>query len=150
VIGWPERFSMARRFRDRSAMAHTRRASPAMSRMAIRMGQRYRPRFIRFLRGLAAGAVAASSGFSVHSRSLYPNGGRPMQGLEIEAVYERGTLKLPRELPLQEGQKVRITIHPTGDSVHRLYGTVPWTGDLEEFDRWLNDPDEGQWGNRGV
>ena len=37
-----------------------------------------------------------------------------MKGLEIEAVYENGTLKLPRELPLQEGQKVTITIHPPG------------------------------------
>ena len=43
-----------------------------------------------------------------------------MQGLEIEAVYENGTLKLPRELPLAEGQKVTITIHPTGSAVQRL------------------------------
>ena len=37
-----------------------------------------------------------------------------MQGLEIEAVYEKGTLKLPRELPLVGGQKVTITVHPAG------------------------------------
>ena len=67
-----------------------------------------------------------------------------MEKLEIEAVYERGTLKLPRELPLQEGEQVTITIHPTGSAAQRLYGLVPWNGDLEEFDRWLNDPDEGQ------
>lgn len=76
-----------------------------------------------------------------------------MKGLEIEAVYENGTLKLPRELPLQEGQKVTITIHPPGGVVGRassLYGLVAWDGDREEFDRWLNDPDEGQWGNRDV
>ncbi len=71
-----------------------------------------------------------------------------MQGLEIEAVYERGTLKLPRELPLVEGATVRITIHPPGSPSQRLYGMIPWTGDLEEFDRWLNDPDEGLWGIR--
>ncbi len=70
-----------------------------------------------------------------------------MEGLEVEAVYEQGTLKLPRDLPLQDGQKVTITIHPTG-SVARLYGMIPWKGDLEEFDRWLDDPDEGQWGSR--
>jgi predicted DNA-binding antitoxin AbrB/MazE fold protein len=69
-----------------------------------------------------------------------------MKGLEIEAVYENSTLKLPRELPLQEGQKVTITIHSLGDGVERLYGLVAWDGDREEFDRWLNDPDEGQWG----
>lgn len=71
-----------------------------------------------------------------------------MHGLEIEAIYERGTLKLARELPLPEGQKVTITIHPTGSAVERLYGLLPWKGDLEEFDRWLSDPDEGQWGHR--
>jgi predicted DNA-binding antitoxin AbrB/MazE fold protein len=38
-------------------------------------------------------------------------------GLEIEAIYEKGTLKLPRELPLDEGQKVIITIHPPGGRV---------------------------------
>jgi hypothetical protein len=35
-------------------------------------------------------------------------------------------------------------------AVDRLYGMVPWKGDLDEFDRWLNDPDEGQWGNRDI
>ncbi len=65
-----------------------------------------------------------------------------MEQMEIEAVYEHGILKLPRELPLQDGQKVTITIHPTGTAVKRLVGLMPWQGDLEEFDRWLNDPDE--------
>jgi predicted DNA-binding antitoxin AbrB/MazE fold protein len=73
-----------------------------------------------------------------------------MERLEIEAVYEHGTLKLPHELPLQDGQKVVITIHLTESPVKRLVGLVPWKGDLEELDRWLNDPDEGQWGNRDV
>jgi predicted DNA-binding antitoxin AbrB/MazE fold protein len=73
-----------------------------------------------------------------------------MQGLKIEAVYEHGTLRLPRELPLQEGQKVTITIHAGSGAVRRLYGLIPWKGDLDEFDRWLNDPHEGQWGSRDV
>jgi len=73
-----------------------------------------------------------------------------MENVEIEAVYEHGTLKLPRELPLREGQKVTVTIHAIDSPVKRLVGLVPWTGDREEFDRWLNDPDEGQWGNRDV
>jgi len=73
-----------------------------------------------------------------------------MEKMEIEAIYEHGTLKLPQELPLQEGQKVTITIHSTDSPVKRLVGLLPWQGDREEFDRWLNDPDEGQWGNRDV
>ena len=35
-----------------------------------------------------------------------------MGTLRLEAVYEHGTLKLPHELPLQEGQRVLITIQP--------------------------------------
>ena len=71
-----------------------------------------------------------------------------MDRLEIEAVYERGVLKLPHELPLPDGQKVTVTIHPIGSAVERLHGMLPWKGNLEELDRWLNDPDEGQWGGR--
>jgi predicted DNA-binding antitoxin AbrB/MazE fold protein len=70
--------------------------------------------------------------------------------LEIEAVYEHGTLKLPRELPLQEGQKVTIIIQPTRSAADRLYGLIPWTGDPEELHRFLGDPDEGQWGGRDL
>jgi predicted DNA-binding antitoxin AbrB/MazE fold protein len=66
--------------------------------------------------------------------------------LRIEAVYEHGTLKLPHELPLQEGQRVTITIMPLpGSAVERLSRMVPWTGDPEELHRFLNDSDEGLW-----
>jgi predicted DNA-binding antitoxin AbrB/MazE fold protein len=73
-----------------------------------------------------------------------------MKELEIEAVYEHGTLKLSRELPLQEGQKVTITIHPAGGAVERLYGLVRWTRDPAELRRSLDDPDESQWGGRDL
>jgi predicted DNA-binding antitoxin AbrB/MazE fold protein len=73
-----------------------------------------------------------------------------MDTLRLEAVYENGTLKLPHELPLQEGQRVTITIHPTGSAVERLYGAVRWTGDPTELLRFLNDLDEGMWGARDV
>lgn len=69
-----------------------------------------------------------------------------MDALQIEAVYEHGTLKLPRALPLQEGQTVTITIHPSSSAVERMYGMIPWTGDPEELHRFLDDPDEGRWG----
>ena len=71
-------------------------------------------------------------------------------GLEIEAVYENGILKLPRELPLVEGAMVRITIHPPGRPGVVKHTCIPWTGSSEELERWLNDPDEDQWGNRDV
>jgi predicted DNA-binding antitoxin AbrB/MazE fold protein len=77
-------------------------------------------------------------------------GGYSMHGLEIEAVYERGSLKLPRELPLVEGATVRITIHPPGRIGVIKHVQIPWTGSHEELERWLNDPDEGIYGNGDV
>ncbi len=64
-----------------------------------------------------------------------------MQGLEIEAVHEHGTLKLARELPLQEGQKVTVTIHPTAGAARRFCGSLRWTRDPEELHTFLNDAD---------
>lgn len=64
-----------------------------------------------------------------------------MNQLEIEAVYEHGTLKLPRELPLQEGQKVTITVHPVGSAVERLVGSVPWHGSIEDLDALIQSDD---------
>jgi predicted DNA-binding antitoxin AbrB/MazE fold protein len=66
-----------------------------------------------------------------------------MKGLEIEARYENGTLKLPRELPLQEGATVRITIHPPGRSGVVKHSRTPWTGDREELERLAMDPESG-------
>lgn len=65
-------------------------------------------------------------------------------GLEIEAVYADGVLRLSRPLPLGEGQKVTITIHPPGGRVKKSCGMLPWTGSAEELDRFLTDPDEGR------
>jgi predicted DNA-binding antitoxin AbrB/MazE fold protein len=70
--------------------------------------------------------------------------------LEIEAVYEHGTLKLPRELPLREGQKVTTTIHSPGGAVKRLSGLIPWAGNREDLARFLNDPEEGIVGRHDV
>lgn len=64
-----------------------------------------------------------------------------MHGLEIEAVYEHGTLKLPRELPLQEGQKITIVILPPGNIVERAYGRLQSQLGLEELDRAALDPE---------
>jgi predicted DNA-binding antitoxin AbrB/MazE fold protein len=66
-----------------------------------------------------------------------------MERIEIEAVYEDGTLKLPRALPLQPGQKVTITIHPTG-TIRRRRGLIQWKGRQEDLDQLIlsadNDP----------
>ena len=57
-----------------------------------------------------------------------------MQRIEIEAVYEDRTLKLPHDLPLQPGQKVTITIHPTATSTPRRRGLIHWKGSQEDLD----------------
>jgi predicted DNA-binding antitoxin AbrB/MazE fold protein len=64
--------------------------------------------------------------------------------IQVDAVYEHGTLKLPHQLPLQEGQRVTITIQSS--AVERLSGAVPWAGDPEVLKQFLDDPDEGLWG----
>ena len=66
-----------------------------------------------------------------------------MKGLEIEAVYENGTLKLPRQLPLTEGQKVTITIHAPGGVVRRSYGLLQSGLSAEELERVARDPEFG-------
>ncbi len=67
-----------------------------------------------------------------------------MERMDIEAIYENGTLKLPRELPLQEGQKVAITIHSIGAAVHQLRGLIHWKGSQEALD-YLLGPDNHPW-----
>jgi predicted DNA-binding antitoxin AbrB/MazE fold protein len=67
-----------------------------------------------------------------------------VEKVDLEAVYENGILKLPHALPLQEGQKVRITIHPTGSAVKRLYGLLKWKGSQEDLD-YLLGPDNHPW-----
>lgn len=64
-----------------------------------------------------------------------------MQGLEIEVIYERGTLKLPHELPLSEGQKITIILQPPGRIVERAYGRLQSPLSIEDLDRAALDPD---------
>jgi predicted DNA-binding antitoxin AbrB/MazE fold protein len=68
-----------------------------------------------------------------------------MHGLEMEAVYEHGSLKLPRELPLQEGQKVTITIHAIPGAASRLSGLVHWKGPLEDLEYLAESDDNHSW-----
>lgn len=64
--------------------------------------------------------------------------------LEIEAISERGMLKLPGELPLAEGQKVKITIQTLDSATDRLFGMLKWTGSQDDLD-YLLGPDNHPW-----
>jgi predicted DNA-binding antitoxin AbrB/MazE fold protein len=66
-----------------------------------------------------------------------------MKGLEIEAVYENGILKLPRQLPLAGGQRLTITIHPPGGVVRQSYGLLQSTPSADELTRSAMDPECG-------
>ena len=70
-----------------------------------------------------------------------------MEKIEIEAVYENGTLKLPHELPLPQGQKVTITIHPPQTAGQRLCGLIQWQGSQEDLD-YLLGPDNTPWAGK--
>jgi predicted DNA-binding antitoxin AbrB/MazE fold protein len=74
--------------------------------------------------------------------NLFP-GDSAMRGLEIEAIYEHGTLKLPRELPLVDGATVRITIHPPGRPGIVKHISFPWAGSREELEHLAMDPQLG-------
>jgi predicted DNA-binding antitoxin AbrB/MazE fold protein len=64
-------------------------------------------------------------------------------GLEIEAVYDNGILKLPRLLPLTDGATVRITIHAPGRTGVVKHPRTPWAGSREDLERLALDAELG-------
>ena len=70
--------------------------------------------------------------------------------VHVEVVYENGMLEPSRELPLQEGQRLTITIESVGNAAQRFCGSLRWTRDPEEIRRYSNDPDESSWSCRDV
>ncbi len=63
--------------------------------------------------------------------------------LVVEATYENGMLKLERPLPLDEHEKVRVTVEPSQRWAERTYGMLRWTGDPETLRRVAEDPEFG-------
>jgi predicted DNA-binding antitoxin AbrB/MazE fold protein len=53
----------------------------------------------------------------------------------IEATYENGVLKPAEPLPLNEHQKVQITVHTTVSRVELTAGLVGWKGDAKTVER---------------
>jgi predicted DNA-binding antitoxin AbrB/MazE fold protein len=62
----------------------------------------------------------------------------------IEAIYENGVLKPAEPLPLTEHEKVTVTISPAVSLARRTAGMVPWTGDVETFDRLMAEIEEDE------
>jgi predicted DNA-binding antitoxin AbrB/MazE fold protein len=61
--------------------------------------------------------------------------------LTVEATYENGCLKLAQPLPLQEHERVQITIAPKTNWVRETYGLCGWKGSAEEAERFATDPE---------
>jgi predicted DNA-binding antitoxin AbrB/MazE fold protein len=63
--------------------------------------------------------------------------------ITIEAIYEDGVLKPKELLPLQEHEKVIVTIQPAISLARQTAGMVPWAGDVETLERIARDPEFG-------
>ena len=61
----------------------------------------------------------------------------------VDAIYENGTLKLDKPLPLQENQRVKVTIQQDEPASPLTYGLLGWTGDPETVRRIALDPECG-------
>lgn len=71
-----------------------------------------------------------------------------MNEITIEAVYENGILKLPRQLPLAEGQKVNITVRVLATATPRLAGQFSWNLSKDD-EEYLLGPDNHPWSRDG-
>jgi predicted DNA-binding antitoxin AbrB/MazE fold protein len=67
--------------------------------------------------------------------------GESAMSLTVEAIYENGVLKVAQPLPLQEHEKVQITIQPNTNWVQETYGMMGWKGDAETLRRIAEDPE---------
>jgi predicted DNA-binding antitoxin AbrB/MazE fold protein len=63
--------------------------------------------------------------------------------LEIEAIYEDGVLKPDRPLPLQEHERVTVSVKPQISRIRQSAGLLRWTGDLEVLRKIAEDPEFG-------
>jgi predicted DNA-binding antitoxin AbrB/MazE fold protein len=61
--------------------------------------------------------------------------------LTFEAIYENGVLKPVGPLPLQEQERVTVTIQPKLNWVQETYGILGWKGTPEELRRLALHPD---------
>lgn len=63
--------------------------------------------------------------------------------IEIEAVYENGTLKLDHAVPLEEHQRVKVVIETKTTVTQKSYGVIGWTGDVETVRKIALQPEHG-------
>lgn len=64
--------------------------------------------------------------------------------VELEATYENGVLKLDQSLPLENGQRVRLTVQTPGGRAKASAGLFRWQGDRKDLE-YLLGPDNHPW-----
>ena len=70
--------------------------------------------------------------------------GRPAAGLACrtwEAVYEGGLLRLAHPLPLDEHQRVRVTVHPEPTLAEQTAGLMGWRGSVDDAEYFASNPE---------
>ena len=61
--------------------------------------------------------------------------------ITVEAVFENGVLKPIEPVPLEEHEKVRITVHKQSNWVENTSGFIHWQGDPATLERLAIDPE---------
>lgn len=62
--------------------------------------------------------------------------------LQVKATYQNGILKPDQPLPLQENERVKVTVEQA-ERAELTYGLIGWTGDPEVVRRIALDPEFG-------
>ena len=61
--------------------------------------------------------------------------------ITVEATYQNESLKLSQPLPLQEHEKVPVTVKSKRSVAQESAGMLKWTGDAETLERLACDPE---------
>lgn len=64
--------------------------------------------------------------------------------LEVEAIYENGILKLDHPLPLNEHERVVVSVKPQTSRIRQSAGMLKWTGDPQALESLLG-PENLPW-----
>ncbi|MEX2141594.1 MAG: antitoxin family protein [Pirellulales bacterium] len=59
--------------------------------------------------------------------------------ITVEATFENGVLKPSQPLPLQEQEKVQLTVRRGVGAADETFGIIGWSGDAETFERILKE-----------
>jgi predicted DNA-binding antitoxin AbrB/MazE fold protein len=63
--------------------------------------------------------------------------------LTVEAIYENGVLRPVPPLPLEEGEKVILTVQPARSLARQTAGMIPRTGAVETLEHLAVNPEFG-------